>query len=107
MIHTVTTFERITRLEKDKSGIYILPYPDFGDIHCAGYYNSIEDAMEYMNKNSAVLHGRTNEYCIIEEYEEGLFQQSVNRYLFKWNIDRYEQIDEPLSINKVTNFAMG
>lgn len=107
MIHTVTTFERITKLDQDEKGIFILPYPDFGDIHCAGYYNSVEDAMKYMEENSELLYNGSNNYCIIEEYEEGLYKQSTNRYLFKWFGNGYQQIDEPLSINKVTNFAMG
>lgn len=107
MIHTVTTFEKISKIEQDSKGIYILPFPEFGDIHCVGYYNTIEDAMKYMNQNSSILHGDSNEYCIIEEYEEGLFSTSKNRYLYKWNKDKYEQIDEPISLNRVTNFAMG
>ena len=108
MIHTVTTFEKITKLETDNTGeLFILPYPEFGEIRCAGYYESVEDALLYMNKNSDKLHDGNKEYCIIEEYEEGLFTPTTNRYLFKWNTDHYEQIDEPISINKVTNFAMG
>jgi hypothetical protein len=107
MIHTVTTIEKITKIAQDSTGVYSLPFPDFGDIHCAGYYNSVEDALYFMNKNSAKLHNNMNEYCIIEEYEEGLFNPTTNRYLFKWTNGKYEQIDEPITIHKVTNFAMG
>lgn len=107
MIHTVTTFEKITKIERDSKGIYILPFPEFGKIHCAGYYTSVEDAINFMNANSEILHDTTNDYCIIEEYDEGLFSTTKNRYLYKWNNNRFEQIDEPISLNKVTNFAMG
>lgn len=107
MIHTVTTFEKITKIEQDNKGIYILPYPEFGDIRCVGYYNTVEDAMNFMNKNSTKLYNGSNNYCIIEEYDEGLFKQPTNRYLFKWFKDKYIQIDEPMSIHKVTCFAMG
>ncbi len=107
MIHTITTFEKITLIEQDNNGIYVLPYPDFGDIRCVGYYDTIEEALSALYHNANLIHDGTNDYCIIEEYSKGIFTNSTNRYLFKWDKDKYVQIDEPITLNKVTNFALG
>ena len=108
MIHTITLFEKITLMEEDKNGPYVLPFPTFGDIHCVGYYSSIDAAQQAVKLFGNMLYDEMYNYCIIEEYEEGILKHSVNRYLYKWNSDKYEyeQIDEPININKVTNFAM-
>jgi hypothetical protein len=107
MIYTLTTFEKITRIEEDSNGRYTLPFPTFGDRRCVGYFDNIEDALINISESGYELRDHMYDYCIIEEYEQGLFSISSNRYLFKRDGDRYIQVDEPITINKVTNFAMG
>lgn len=100
MIYTVTLFEK-AKIEP------LTGLPTFGDTHCLGYFDNLEDAVYSV---SCILQNEFYyQYCIIEEFANGLNPFSKNRYLYKWSNRKrqYVQIDEPRLIHMVTNFAIG
>ena len=108
MIYTITAFEKLTQISTDDNNeVIVLPFPEFGDQRCAGYFTNLDEALDAIQEQSKKLHDYSYNYCIIEEYNDGLFIPTENRYLFKWNNNEFKQIDEPIIMNSVTNFAMG
>ena len=101
-IVTITAFEKI---QVDP----IAHLPTFGDRRCIGFFSNIENAMEAILINKNTIYNQQYKYCILEEYDEGLFKYCTNRYLFVWSKEkkRYVQIDEPIEIHLVTNFGIG
>lgn len=109
MIYTITTIQKI-KLEpitdkKDEKTKLV----EFGDRRCIGYFSSLIDAFAAVMSNYKNMHKNMYQFCIIEEMEEGVLEYSPNRYIFAWNKSnhKYEQIDEPIEISKVTNFGIG
>ena len=95
-IYTVTMFDKI---EEDE----ITKKPTFGDRRCVGYYASIVDALDYITS----INESTYKYCIIEAINDGVFKYSDERYLFEFNNNKFNQIDEPELLHQVTNFGIG
>lgn len=107
-IYTITTFEKLTKIEEDSDGnIYVLPFPEFGNKRCAGFFTDINEALETIENDAERLHDYSYDFCIIEEYSDGIFIPTDNRYLFVWRDNKFVQIDEPIIMHTVTNFAMG
>ena len=95
MIYTITMIQKI---EMDN----LTKLPTFGEREFIGYFNCYADAYNAITKLKS---NNLYDYCIIEELKSGVYVQTSNRYLFKWNKDRYIQIDAPIELHKVTNFC--
>ena len=102
-IYTMTVLQKIDRFYLNK----VEWLPEFGDIRCVGYYFDLNDAINSVIHNNQDIYEDMYEYCIVEEVPQGIYKHTPNRYLFKWVEDKYVQIDEPIELNKLTNFGIG
>ena len=102
-IYTITMVQKID-LEQINDFNFL---PTFGDKRCVGYYSSLYDAINAIKENAEKLHNYTYDYCIIEEVTQGIYKDSKNRYIYKWQKDHYVEITEPLEIHNVYGFSMG
>jgi hypothetical protein len=77
---------------------------------CFGWYSSLEEAKESLNKNPNVISEEGYyEYVIIEEYETGLHPLCIDGVWYKWNDNSKKYIPsmKPLIFEKVCNFGLG
>lgn len=107
MIYTVTTIQTITDKGKDNDGTFWFPYPTFGDKRCWGYFASLEDALIAVDEYGSDIQDDMYEYCIIEAYSDGMQPRANDRYLFKWDTNKFIPVVEPDMLNSVVNFAIG
>ncbi len=104
-IFTITAIQKIENNRINK----FLNIPDFGDTRCIGFFQNLDSAISYIAEHPTKIFDTIYKYCIIEQIDEGAYKYSKNRYLYEYNepSNNYNQIDEPIILNKVTNFSMG
>lgn len=74
-----------------------------------GFYSNAEDAIDALHNNEADMHECFYDYAIIEEYNEGICNDTSCYQWFKWDNDRggYFEIDEPRCVSRMCCFAIG
>jgi len=87
-------------------------YPDFaitGDTRTWGFYSEKSDAVQSLHENRTDMHEYFYDYAVIEEYEEGICNDTGERQWFKWDEERqgYFEIDEPEGVKYICCFAIG
>ena len=104
-IYVVTVFQKISH----KPISDMIDFHDFGDRHCVGWLDSFEEANCAVENNFSDIHDNMYEYAIIEKMEPGICVPDIDRVVYKWNADlkRYEKIETPIELSKVSNFGIG
>lgn len=84
-------------------------FPNFGHTRVVGWYESLERAEQAVVSNEGDIWETCYTYAIIEEIEEGLYNTSMNRRIYKYNVDedKYEPIDEPEWLSHYFGFGIG
>ena len=82
------------------------------DTGCArtwGFYSDVNDAINALHNNKNDMHEYFYDYAIIEEYNEGICNDTSRYQWFKWADERdgYFEIDEPRCVSRMCNFAIG
>ena len=101
IIYTVTAFQRIRH---SKVCDYM---PDFGERRCMGWFSTKEEAENAVENNINDIYENFYEYAIIEKVDSGIKLPDVERYLYKWENDKYKPIDIPIELNNISNFGIG
>lgn len=82
---------------------------EFGDFRTWGYYSEYDRAATAVRANVTDLHEDCYEYAVIEKIGCDLCPIVEERQWFKWDKDKhmYFEIEEPESVKRITNFAIG
>ena len=97
----ITVFEKIEPNER--------MWVEFGDQRTWGYYAEREKAVQALHGNWTDMWETCYDYAVIEFFEEGVCMQAEDRQFFKWDDEHkgYFEIEEPLCVKHLTNFAIG
>lgn len=107
IIFTITTIEKI---EKD---INAFANVAFGDKRTVGFYNSFKDAENAVVNNVCDICECLYRYALIEQTEEGMYPDTLTRWLYKYNkiTEEYELLpkdaEEYKLIEHTCNFGLG
>ena len=76
---------------------------------CWGFYNNFIDADIVVRNNITDLWEYTYDYIVIEEYEMGISNVTLERWFYKFNKEtkKYEPMDEPEALKHYSGFAIG
>lgn len=82
---------------------------EFGDHRTWGFFQDKELATSITESNAYDIHDGMYEYAVIEEYDEGIANNTGNTQWFKWDDNKagYVKINEPLYARSVCRFAVG
>ena len=94
MIYAITC---MTRLEQN------LGWPDFGSVAFIGYYEDKETAFDAVKNNSCDIAEKVYRYAVVEEIPPGLYAYPRPRWFFKYDADRFEEIEEPEFMKHIAN----
>ena len=74
-----------------------------------GFYSDVNDAINALHSNKTDMHEYFYDYAIIEEYNEGICNDTSRYQWFKWDNERdgYFEIDEPRCVSRMCDFAIG
>lgn len=89
---------------------YKSPYfANTGDTRTWGFYSEKNDAVQSLHENRTDMREYCYDYAVIEEYEEGISNDTGERQWFKWDEERqgYFEIDEPEGVKYICCFAIG
>lgn len=94
----------VEKIEENKFGFVV-----FGDDRTWGFFSNKDDAVRVLHNNITDVHESFYEYAVIEEYYEGIGSSTQNRQWFKWNDKKggYVEINEPICVRNICNFAIG
>lgn len=97
----VTVVEKMEYVESD--------WANYGSTRTWGYYSDKEVATQSLHENWTDMRENFWNYAVIEEYEEGICNDTGERQWFKWNEERqgYFEIDEPEGVRQIVCFAIG
>ena len=84
-------------------------YANFGDLRCLGFYSNKQDALNTLHENRTDLWETIYNYAVLEEYHEGISNDTMNRQFFKYDREKdgYFEIDEPECVKHLCSFAIG
>jgi len=84
-------------------------FADTGETRCWGFFSDKGKAAQSLHENWFDMHENFYDYAVIEEYEEGLFNDTGKRQWFKWDEERqgYFEIEEPNGVKHTVCFAIG
>ena len=102
-IYTITMVQKIEKYYINKDTWF----PDFGEKRCVGYFFNLNEAIRTIKLNKHNIQDDLYNYCIVEEVPQGIYKYTPIRYLYKWENNTFIQIDEPIELQKVTNFSIG
>ena len=82
---------------------------DMGTYRTFGFTKTFEDARFYLNKNHYDMRECLYDYAVVEEMNEGIHPDVVNRWFFKFDEDKggFYQISEPKEFIGYTNISIG
>lgn len=82
---------------------------DTGFTRTWGFYSDKNNAVQSLRENRTDMRENFYNYAVIEEYEEGICNDTGERQWFKWDEDRhgYFEIEEPESVKWICCFAIG
>lgn len=78
------------------------------DCRCFGYFNTLEEARDYLKTDKANVHECLYKYCIIEEMGPGIHAHCYSEewYIYTDN-NEWKRINKPANLEGVVNFALG
>lgn len=84
-------------------------FTNTGDTRTWGFYSNKNDAVQSLHENRTDMREDFYDYAVIEEYEEGICNDTGNRQWFRWDKNRkgYYEIDEPECVSYICCFAIG
>lgn len=84
-------------------------FGDTGDTRTWGFFSNKEDAIDVLHKNVTDMHELYYDYAVIEEYNEGISNDTGERQWFMYDEDRdgYFEIEEPRCVKNICCFALG
>lgn len=99
----------ITVVEKMDAHPKIPDLPDTGETRAFGFFSDKSKAVRSLHENWYDMHESCYDYAVIEEYEEGIFNDTGKRQWFKWDNTRsgFFEIEEPELVKYIRCFAMG
>ena len=82
---------------------------NFGDQRCWGFYSNKQDALNTLHENRTDIWETIYNYAVLEEYHEGISNDTMNRQFFKYDQLKhgYVEIDEPECVKHLCSFAIG
>ena len=76
-----------------------------------GYFLTLEDAREVVEKNRCDIHENCYDYAVIEEVEPGLYSADFcsNVIFYKWDNEnnQYVEVNRPSEWKDLCGFTMG
>ena len=80
-----------------------------GDCRAFGYFHEYEDAVQRLHENTCDMHECMYRYAVIEKVWPGIHPYVESRQFFKYDkeLDGFFEIDEPETIKRLCNFALG
>lgn len=99
----VTTVEKMEPYDDDPT------WADYGETRCWAFYSDKKKATQSLHENWTDMRENFWNYAVIEEYEEGICNDTGNRQWFKWDEERqgYFEIDESEGVRRIVCFAIG
>lgn len=99
----------VTVIEKLDADGYGDGLCDTGCTRTWGFYSDVNDAINALHNNKADMHEYFYDYAIIEEYNEGICNDTSHYQWFKWDDERdgYFEIDEPRCVSRMCCFGIG
>ena len=84
-------------------------FADTGETRCWAFYSDKEKAIQSLHENRTDMHEYFYDYAVIEEYEEGICNDTGERQWFKWDEEHqgYFEIEEPEGVKYICCFAIG
>lgn len=105
----VTVLEKMEVWELDSDLVGHPPCADVGESVTWGFFSNKEDAVRVVKENVTDIHELQYDYAVIEEYEEGILNDTGKRQFYKWNkeTEQYVEIEEPECVRYTCCFAIG
>lgn len=106
----------ITIMEKDGSETYISPsgkdlgWPDFGDSHVYGYYDSRENAIASLNTDAEAVYDGKYEFVVVEKMKTGIHPWCMDgdRFWMRYDetLKQFIEVPEVAGLH-ICNWALG
>lgn len=88
---------------------HVKEWPHTGDQRTWGYYHRFMEAQKAVENNLTDMREGCYDYALIERIEPGICAHSEQMQWYMWDSEngRYTEIDQPESMKRLCNFALG
>lgn len=87
----------------------VAEWPNTGDQRAWGYYYKFADAKRAVENNLTNLHENCYNYALIERIDQGIcgYAEQMQWYVWDYENQRYTEMDQPESMKRLCNLALG